>query len=378
MDDLLKNQLFATHAIATAGSVTLGTALTYPLDTIKVLVQVGSASHKQVTAAQIFHRVRSLSGYSGFYTGFGWCTLGRISGLGVRFGFYELLAAFCKDGREDNYVYVSEGFLAGSAAGFLESIINSPFEIIKVRSQVTSGSKLPSSTSVTERKAVGPMIARLWPNYKPDIKALNHSLGLLSTLSTKHPNLSGALREYPWMMTGSGKPPPVTSVSRLSDIISLEGWGALWRGFRSGVVRDSVFGGVFFSSWEFLHQAMLDWKAVGMDPPPRYNEEVGPLSPVAVSAAAGFSGSIAAVASHCFDTAKSRSQCIVLPRYISMERRFLKWKVPGNRFERLTGIHPADRNILFQGIWLRTARCGLASFMIVGCYFSAIDRLVSK
>ena len=40
MEDLLKNKMFATHAIAAASSVTLGTALTYPLDTIKVLVQV--------------------------------------------------------------------------------------------------------------------------------------------------------------------------------------------------------------------------------------------------------------------------------------------------------------------------------------------------
>lgn len=40
MDELLKNNLFATHAIAAAGSVAVGTALTYPLDTLKVLVQV--------------------------------------------------------------------------------------------------------------------------------------------------------------------------------------------------------------------------------------------------------------------------------------------------------------------------------------------------
>ena len=46
----------------------------------------------------------------------------------------------------------------------------------------------------------------------------------------------------------------------------------------------------------------------------RSNEEVGPLSPLSVSLAAGFSGSIAAGASHCFDTAKCRSQCTVLPK----------------------------------------------------------------
>lgn len=46
----------------------------------------------------------------------------------------------------------------------------------------------------------------------------------------------------------------------------------------------------------------------------RYDEEIGPLSPLAVSLAAGFSGSVAAAASHGFDTAKSRSQCTVLPK----------------------------------------------------------------
>lgn len=46
----------------------------------------------------------------------------------------------------------------------------------------------------------------------------------------------------------------------------------------------------------------------------RSDEEIGPLSPLGVSLAAGFSGSVAAAASHCFDTAKSRSQCVVLPK----------------------------------------------------------------
>lgn len=48
--------------------------------------------------------------------------------------------------------------------------------------------------------------------------------------------------------------------------------------------------------------------------PFRSDEEIGPLSPLAVSVAAGFSGTVAAAASHGFDTAKSRSQCVVLPK----------------------------------------------------------------
>jgi hypothetical protein len=176
---------------------------------------------------------------------------------------------FLADGREDNFVSVSEALMAGIAAGATESLISSPFELFKLREQVKSASHIPSSASVTEKRVVAPVIAKLLHGYSPDKKAFNSSVGLLSTLATKHPNMMSALQEYPWMITGSGRPPSVCYVRRPSDIISLEGWGALWRGIRPGVVRDSVFGGIFFSSWQFLHRAMLDWKAVGMDPPPR-------------------------------------------------------------------------------------------------------------
>lgn len=108
----------------------------------------------------------------------------------------------------------------------------------------------------------------------------------------------------------------------------------------------------------------------------RSDEDIGPLSPLAVSLAAGFSGSIAAAASHSFDTAKSRSQCVVLPKYVSMERKTLKWTRPGKRFERLTGIHQSDRNVLFRGIWLRMARCGIASFALVGSYYWTVEHLL--
>ncbi|CAN6997338.1 unnamed protein product [Brassica rapa subsp. trilocularis] len=56
---------------------------------------------------------------------------------------------------------------------------------------------------------------------------------------------------------------------------------------RSGLIRDYLYGGLFFGTWQFLHEAMIGWKAVGMNPLPS-EEEVGPLSPVAISIAAGF------------------------------------------------------------------------------------------
>ncbi|KAK7363179.1 hypothetical protein VNO77_05310 [Canavalia gladiata] len=378
MEELSQNQTIIVHGIAGAGSVALATGLTYPLDTIKVLTQVGSSAGKELNAAQVLMRVLSLSGNAGLFNGFGWLALGRIFGLGTRYGVYEILTAFYKDGREDNYLFASEALLAGMIAGAIETVISSPFELIKLRMQVTSASYIPSSNFALQKGAPTPLIARLLNGCYPDKRSLNQYVGLISTLTAKNTNVTNALLEYPWTMTGSGRPPSVCNVRRPSDVISLEGWSTLWRGLRSGIVRDSVFGGVFFSSWQFLHQAMLDWKAVGMNPPPRLNEEVGPLSPLVVSLSAGFSASVAAAASHGFDTARSRSQCTVLPKYVSKERRLLKWKRLGNKFERYTGIHPSDTNVLFRGIGLRMARSGLASFMIVGSYFIVADHLASS
>jgi len=122
----------------------------------------------------------------------------------------------------------------------------------------------------TKSCKLAPLIQKLLHGFTPDTKALNYSVGLLSTLTSKHPNMMTALQDYPWMMTGSGKLPSVVSVRKPPEIISLEGWGSLWRGLRSGVVRDSVFSGFFFGTWQSLHRAMLDWKAVGMHPEPRY------------------------------------------------------------------------------------------------------------
>ncbi|VVB01101.1 unnamed protein product [Arabis nemorensis] len=378
MDKLLENHHFATHAIAASASVSLGTAIAYPLDTIKTIIQVGSGPSKKLSPFQVVNRVLRFSGYSGLYSGLGWLTLGRISGVGARFGVYEILTAFYKDGRHDNYVQVSEAFLAGMVGGAAETVMTSPFELIKVRKQVTAASRAPNVASVAETAAVSPMITKLLRRYTLDVKSLTQTVSLLSVLNHKHPNMTAALQEYPWMMTGTGNPPTAMDVKRPLDVASLEGWRALWRNLRSGLVRDCLYGGVFFSTWQFLHEAMLGWKAVGMNPLPSTEEEVGPLSPIAISIAAGFSGAIAAAASHSFDTARTRAQCVILPKYTAKERKFLRWNRPGKRLERWTGIHPTDRKLLFRGIGIRMARSSVASTVIVGSYYLAVNLLVSK
>lgn len=88
-------------------------------------MQVGSGPSKKLSPSQVVNRVFRFSGYSGFanllfslllqakmmycligsvflntnaglYSGLGWLTLGRISGVGARFGVYEILTAFYK------------------------------------------------------------------------------------------------------------------------------------------------------------------------------------------------------------------------------------------------------------------------------------------
>ncbi|KAF9596225.1 hypothetical protein IFM89_007907 [Coptis chinensis] len=75
-----------------------------------------------------------------------------------------------------------------------------------------------------------------------------------------------------------------------------------------------------------------------------YVEEIGMLSPwVASVANLDYSVQESFAASHCFDSQKVDLDCIVLPKYVSKERRLLKWKQPGYWVERVSRIYPKDR-----------------------------------
>ena len=51
--------------------------------------------------------------------------------------------------------------MAGVVAGATEALVSSPFEIVKLRAQVTSASVMPSSIFSLEKGASAPLIARL-------------------------------------------------------------------------------------------------------------------------------------------------------------------------------------------------------------------------
>ncbi|OMP04031.1 Mitochondrial substrate/solute carrier [Corchorus olitorius] len=74
-------------------------------------------------------------------------------------------------------MYVSKALMAGMAAGAVESLTSSPFELIKLRAQVTSASRIPSVTPATKNRVGVPAMTRLLRGYSLDMKALNHSVG---------------------------------------------------------------------------------------------------------------------------------------------------------------------------------------------------------
>lgn len=337
---------------------------------------MGAGPKQKVDLSQAVDRVRLVSGVSGFYNGLWWSTMAKVSGVGARFGVFEILSAFYTDGREDNYVYVSEAALAGIAAGAVEAVVSSPFELVKNRKQVASTSNSSLLRTGSFMQNFSSFISKSLPRYNPDLKTWSNTVGLLSSLPANHSNMDSALKRYPWMLTGSGRPPLASIVKEPSEIVSLEGWTTLWKGIRVGIARDCIYGGFFFAVWQFLHIGMLSWKALDIVPPPRSINDVGPVSPLASSLAAGFSGAVAAAASHPLDTAKTRSHCVVLPKYMSMERKFLKWEASGIWIERIVGMSPADRSYLYRGIGLRMLHSGVSSFALVAAYLFAIKQLL--
>ncbi|CAK9214675.1 unnamed protein product [Sphagnum troendelagicum] len=357
-----RNALVARQGLAAAAAIASEAAVSYPLDTVKALVQVSANAGKNGVAnggkvwemAVLVMRV----GVPGAYGGAGWQLLGRLPVLGARFGVYQLSSAFVTDGRGSNDMTVSEASLAGLFTGCVESLVATPFDFLKTRRQLTA------------------VTYSLDPLYTPKANWAQ-VMESLAGLPATHPNMISSLQKYPWLANGTGHPPIVRDMVGIRQIIDVEGWKVLWRGFRPGLFRDATYAGFFFGSWEFLCEFLLEHKAYYMDEPPSSLEDIDPLTPWQLSVTAGLAASVAAVASHPMDTAKTRSQATVLPKHVAMERKLLKWVTrPGNFLQRTLGIIPFDQPLLLKGLGIRTAQHGLAMAALVGTYHTVLQYLL--
>ncbi|KAG6552698.1 hypothetical protein Mapa_005645 [Marchantia paleacea] len=368
-----RKALFVRHGAAFVGAVGTETAFFYPIDTLKTLLQVNASAGRKLDVSAVVERVSKSSGITGLYGGVGWQLLGRLSSLGLRFGVYELMTAFYADGRSDSYVSLSESFLGGLTAGAVESLVSTPFDVLKVRAQITSATtgviKVQGETFKLNSHKAEPNL----PTNISDGAHWDRIRRSLSLLSSRSPDITAELRKYPWLATGSGQPPLVKDVGGLRGAVGLEGLNVLWRGLRPGLFRDAMYGGFFFCGWQFLDDLATEGRAYMMNPPPTSWDEVSPSSPWQLSITAGIAASFAATASHSFDSAKTRLQATVVPKYFTMERKILKWKAPGSWFESIVGLSPFDRHFLRRGLGLRALQHGCGTYALVLTYHTAVQ-----
>lgn len=363
-----RRTLVARHGLAAIAAVAAEAAVSYPLDTLKSLKQVSANAgkiagqhvvvdaKKGLDVATLASGIRSTVGVSGFYGGLGWHLLGRLPALGTRFGVYELCCAFTTDGRASREVSISEAFMAGLCAGSVEAFVATPFDILKLRGQVAA-----VTVPATGATALNPK--PIWKQIEQSLVGLPHA----------HPKMVPAIRNYAWLENGTGQPPLIKDVSGLKRLTGVEGVTVLWRGLRPGIFRDAPYAGVFFGSWQFLYELMLEWKALDMETKPSSLEDVPPLKPWQLSVSAGIAASGAAVVSHALDTAKTRSQATVIPKHIAMERKLLKWVKPGSWLQRTAGILPFDQPMLWRALKIRAFQHGLAATALVGTYETAMQ-----
>lgn len=159
------------------------------------------------------------------------------------------------DGRTSNHVTIPEATLAGLFAGSLESFVATPFDILKLRAQVTAVTAPSQYSAINE-----PYDIARWRQIEQCFAGLSH----------KPPDMVRSLQRYAWLENGTGHPPLVRDVSGLKRLTQVEGLNVLWRGLRPGFFRDASYAGVFFGSWQFLYELLLELKAFKMEPTPRF------------------------------------------------------------------------------------------------------------
>lgn len=155
------------------------------------------------------------------------------------------------DGRASREVTTSEAFRAGLFAGSVEALVATPFDILKLRGQVAAV-QVPATGVAASSKP-------LWSQIEQSLVGLPHA----------HPQMVPSIRTYAWLENGTGQPPLIKDVAGLKRLTDVEGLSVLWRGLRPGIFRDALYAGVFFGSWQYLYEMILEWKVISMDIKPR-------------------------------------------------------------------------------------------------------------
>ncbi|CAI5522677.1 unnamed protein product [Closterium sp. Naga37s-1] len=356
MDGESRSPLFYRHVAAGAVSAVVASALTYPLDVAKTVAQAGvaqaSVAHAVVaqtgavqgstiaggpgggssgglarsgTAAA--SRAAATSGLNwrsrAAFTGFSPHIAGHLPSLAARYTTYHLAAAYQMDGLP-SWLPISppQAALAGAIAGATESLLSTPFDLLRTRLLLATP-LLPPVPPSHPISLPSPSI-RIHRPSTPS-QPTSSSLGKPSPSETS-PN-----------HTSSGQSATINQSSNPTARagVRAEGAAQLWRGLRAGVTRDSLFGAVFFGGWVTIEEGLRELEELQRRKSERDGEEEqertegggvgggdmgrgsvgnGYWYALTQGLEAAVAAAVASVVSHPFDCAKTRTQATVLPK----------------------------------------------------------------
>jgi solute carrier family 25 carnitine/acylcarnitine transporter 20/29 len=257
-----------------------GLVVGHPFDTIKARLQtqgVGGSPIRYHGAIHCFTDIVKTEGVHGLYKGLTSPLLGMGAINATVFGVYGICIRHLD--KHQNLPFLFNSAISGAAAGFVQSFICSPVELIKLRMQVHGIGKDEPSL----------LRSKLWN--KRETKSSHHRSSLLST----------------------GR-----------EIVLKEGLQGLNKGIISTLYRETPAFALYFFSFDFLCLMLANGSPVS---------ELGPMS---LCIAGGISGINGWVISYPFDVVKSRIQVdgvVGPPQYNGMIDCFKKsyrsegWKV---------------------------------------------------
>jgi len=247
--------------IAASTSTLIATAVSHPIDTVKIQMQTGTGKSFAKSVRDMYKMGGAREFYRGFLAPLGSVTVVRTTNfsiyqrakyffssiIGKTAGIEEPLATVNRPGSIPTLATLVCFGSAGALAGCMTTVIACPFELTKNTAQTSS------------------LMARFDP--------------------ARSNNTVGRFYE------GKG------TFRTAMEIVKQRGYVGLWSGFRLHMVRDTVGTSVYFMSYESMKQLLV-----------KYQGQASPTAPSSVAIAGGACGIISWLTTYHIDFVKNNYQ----------------------------------------------------------------------
>ncbi|KAF2164162.1 hypothetical protein M409DRAFT_56864 [Zasmidium cellare ATCC 36951] len=149
----------ATNLVAGGGAGMMDALICFPLDTIKVRMQLARRTLEAGVRNKGFvataYDIAKRENFIGFYRGLGAVTAGIIPKIGIRFASYDWYRQALVGKENMSNASMSATFIAGLAAGVTEAVaVVTPMELVKIRLQAQNHHTPGNVTPPKYRNAV--------------------------------------------------------------------------------------------------------------------------------------------------------------------------------------------------------------------------------